>query len=95
MSRFITSMYLKKVLRKLGQNWSEIIHHLSYGMVELPQGRMKSREGTVVDADDLMDEMFETAKKTTEALGKTEDFTNEERIELLIPLDLGALNTLF
>lgn len=82
---------LKKVLKKLGREWAEIIYHLSYGMVELPQGRMKSREGTVVDADDLMDEMFETARKTTEALGKTEDFTDAERKELFNTIGLGAL----
>jgi arginyl-tRNA synthetase len=82
---------LKKVLKKLGREWSDKIYHLSYGMVELPQGRMKSREGTVVDADDLMDEMFETARKTTEALGKTEDFTEEERNDLFNTIGLGAL----
>lgn len=82
---------LKKVLKKLGREWSEIIYHLSYGMVELPQGRMKSREGTVVDADDLMDEMFETARKTTEALGKTEDFADAERKGLFNTIGLGAL----
>jgi arginyl-tRNA synthetase len=82
---------LKKVLKKLGRKWAGIIYHLSYGMVELPQGRMKSREGTVVDADDLMDEMYETAKRTTEALGKSEVFTNEERIELYNTIGLGAL----
>jgi arginyl-tRNA synthetase len=82
---------LKKVLKKLGREWSDIIYHLSYGMVELPQGRMKSREGTVVDADDLMDEMFETARKTTEALGKTEEFSDEERMDLFNTIGLGAL----
>jgi arginyl-tRNA synthetase len=82
---------LKKVLKKLGRDWADIIYHLSYGMVELPEGRMKSREGTVVDADDLMDEMFETAKKTTEELGKTEVFTKEELKELYTIIGLGAL----
>ncbi len=82
---------LKKVLGKLGRKWSGIIHHLSYGMVELPQGRMKSREGTVVDADDLMDEMFASAKKTTESLGKSENFTDPELNHLYDTIGLGAL----
>jgi len=82
---------LKKVLKKLDQDWAETIFHLSYGMVELPHGRMKSREGTVVDADDLMDEMFETARKTTEELGKTENFTEEERQALYHTISMGAL----
>ncbi len=82
---------LKQVIRKLGRPWYEKIHHLSYGMVELPHGRMKSREGTVVDADDLMDEMYETARKTTEELGKTEDFTEAERHALYHMLSLGAI----
>ncbi len=82
---------LKKVLHKLDRPWSEKIHHLSYGMVELPHGRMKSREGTVVDADDLMDGMFDTAKKTTEELGKSQDFNEEEKDELYNTISLGAL----
>jgi len=82
---------LKKILKKLGRHWHEIILHLSYGMVELPQGRMKSREGTVVDADDMMDEMFLTAKKTTEELGKIENFTPAELEELYAIIGLGAL----
>ncbi|RLD49929.1 MAG: arginine--tRNA ligase, partial [Bacteroidetes bacterium] len=82
---------LKKVMKKLGREWTDIIYHLSYGMVELPQGRMKSREGTVVDADDLMDEMFETARKTTEELGKTEDFNEDEKERLFQMISLGAL----
>jgi arginyl-tRNA synthetase len=82
---------LKKVLKVLGRSWSDIIFHLSYGMVELPQGRMKSREGTVVDADDLMDEMFDTAKKTTEELGKTDDFSNNEKEALFETIGLAAL----
>lgn len=82
---------LKKVLNRLGRDWSERIHHLSYGMVELPHGRMKSREGTVVDADDLMDEMFNTAKKTTEELGKATDFSESELTELYNTVSLGAL----
>ncbi len=82
---------LKKVLKKLDKPWYDIIYHLSYGMVELPHGRMKSREGTVVDADDLMDEMYETARKTTEELGKTDDFDENERAELYNTLSMGAL----
>ncbi|MCD4683897.1 MAG: arginine--tRNA ligase [Bacteroidales bacterium] len=82
---------LKKIIQKMGGDWFDIIYHLSYGMVELPQGRMKSREGKVVDADDLMDEMFETAKKTTEELGKTETFTKEELTHLYNIVGLGAL----
>lgn len=82
---------LKKILHKLGKEWSDILFHLSYGMVELPHGRMKSREGKVVDADDLMDEMYETAKKTTEELGKTESFNDDELKELFNNVSLGAL----
>jgi arginyl-tRNA synthetase len=82
---------LKKVLKKLGREWADIVFHLSYGMVELPHGRMKSREGTVVDADDLMDEMFETARKTTEELGKTGDFSGDEKKSLFQMISLGAL----
>lgn len=82
---------LKKVLVLLGYDWAEKMLHLSYGMVELPQGKMKSREGTVVDADDLMREMHETARQTTMELGKIEDFTEEERHKLFDMLGLGAL----
>ncbi len=82
---------LKKILHKLGKDWSDILYHLSYGMVELPHGRMKSREGKVVDADDLMDEMFTTAKKTTEELGKAESFNNDELNDLFDVVSLGAL----
>ncbi len=82
---------LQKILKKLGREWADGIMHLSYGMVELPHGRMKSREGTVVDADNLMDEMFETARKTTEELGKTDEFSGEEKSELFNMLSLGAL----
>ena len=64
---------LKLILKKLGFNWSDSIHHLSYGMVELPQGKMKSREGTVVDADDLIEAMISTAKETSLELGKLSD----------------------
>ncbi len=82
---------LKKILKKLDRKWYDKIVHLSYGMVELPHGRMKSREGTVVDADALMDEMFLTAKKTTEELGKTADFEQEESMKLYEMLGQGAL----
>jgi arginyl-tRNA synthetase len=82
---------LKKVLKRLGREWSDDMFHLSYGMVELPHGRMKSREGTVVDADDLLEEMYRTAKSTTEELGKTENFNEEEKDNLYRMISLGAL----
>jgi arginyl-tRNA synthetase len=82
---------LKRILKKLGYEWSGRIFHLSYGMVELPQGRMKSREGTIVDADDLMDEMYRTAEKTTRELGKASDFPQEEAGQLFRTIGLGAL----
>jgi len=82
---------LKLVLKKLGRDWSDRIFHLSYGMVELPEGKMKSREGTVVDADDLITEMIETAKKTTEELGKANDLNSEDAAKLFRMIGLGAL----
>ena len=82
---------LKLILKKLGNNWANDIIHLSYGMVELPHGKMKSREGTIVDADDLMIEMFDTAKNTTEELGKIEGFSEEEAKNLFETIGLGAL----
>ncbi|MBW6498802.1 MAG: arginine--tRNA ligase [Bacteroidales bacterium] len=82
---------LQKVLKKLGKPFADSVFHLSYGMVELPEGKMKSREGTVVDADDLMDEMVETARRTTEELGKTKDFNEEEKARLFYIIGLGAL----
>lgn len=82
---------LKKVLKRLGRDWADDMLHLSYGMVELPHGKMKSREGTVVDADDLLDEMYQTAKSTTEELGKTENFDEEEKDNLYRMIGLGAL----
>lgn len=82
---------LKIVLQKLSKEWAKNIHHLSYGMVELPHGKMKSREGTVVDADDLMQEMYDTAKATTEELGKIAEFTPQEADELYTTVSLGAL----
>ena len=82
---------LKKTLKKLGRHWSDDMLHLSYGMVELPQGRMKSREGTVVDADDLMQEMADTARKTTLELGKAEEFDEQGQQALFEILGQGAL----
>lgn len=82
---------LKLVLKKMNFNWSQSIFHLSYGMVELPSGKMKSREGTVVDADDLMKEMFETAKQKSEELGKIEEFDTSERNALYHKLGMAAL----
>ncbi|MCK9219718.1 MAG: arginine--tRNA ligase [Bacteroidales bacterium] len=82
---------LKKVLARLGKEYASRIFHLSYGMVELPEGRMKSREGTVVDADDLMDEMFFTAESTTRELGKVDELSKEEASQLFNTIGLGAL----
>jgi arginyl-tRNA synthetase len=82
---------LKLTLKKLGKEWAEKIFHLSYGMVELPEGKMKSREGTVVDADDLIKEMFSTAEETTRALGKVDTFPEQEARELFRIIGLGAL----
>lgn len=82
---------LKEILRKLGKPFADNIYHLSYGMVELTTGKMKSREGTVVDADDLVNEMVATAEKHTEELGKVKDFTKEELKELYETLGLGAM----
>jgi len=82
---------LFKILEKLGRPYADGLHHLSYGMVDLPSGKMKSREGTVVDADDLVEEMVETAKIKTAELGKIDDFTEEEADRLYSTLALGAL----
>ena len=82
---------LKRVLVRLGREWGNDIEHLSYGMVELPNGKMKSREGTVVDADDLMDEMVATAKAVSDELGKAKDLTPEEADKLYHTIGLGAL----
>lgn len=79
------------ILKKLGKSWAEGLYHLSYGMVDLPSGKMKSREGTVVDADDLMAEMLETAKTRTEELGKTEGLSEEEKASLYNTIGMGAL----
>jgi arginyl-tRNA synthetase len=82
---------LFKIMQKLGRPFADNLFHLSYGMVDLPSGKMKSREGTVVDADELIDEMRATAKAKTEELGKTEGFSNEELTTLYHTLGMGAL----
>jgi arginyl-tRNA synthetase len=79
------------ILKKLGYSWAESLFHLSYGMVDLPSGKMKSREGTVVDADDLMVEMTATAKEISEELGKLDGYSDEEKAELYETIGLGAL----
>ena len=82
---------LKLILKKLGFDWADQIYHLSYGMVELPNGKMKSREGTVVDADDLIEEMYREAKRTSEESGKLADLSEAERESLYHTIGLGAL----
>ena len=82
---------LKLVLKKLGFAWADQIFHLSYGMVELPEGKMKSREGTVVDADDLIEKMYQEAKATSEASGKLEGLPEDEKERLYHMIGLGAL----
>ncbi len=82
---------LEIILKKLGFEWAKMIKHLSYGMVELPHGKMKSREGTIVDADDLMEEMHQTAKRLTTELGKVSDFSENEAADLFEMVGLGAL----
>lgn len=82
---------LKLICQKLGKPYADGIYHLSYGMVELPHGKMKSREGTVVDADDLIAEMIQTAEETTKALGKTEGLSETELTELYHTIGMGAL----
>ncbi|MEZ7503787.1 arginine--tRNA ligase [Flavobacterium sp. Arc2] len=79
------------ILKKLGFDWSKNLYHLSYGMVDLPSGKMKSREGTVVDADDLMQEMTDTAQKISEDLGKLDSYSAEEKTKLYNTIGLGAL----
>ena len=79
------------ILKKLGYEWADRLYHLSYGMVELPHGKMKSREGTVVDADDLMDQMTMTAKKISEELGKLEGFDEQEKQKLYKIIGQAAL----
>ncbi len=82
---------LKLIMQKLGRPYADGIHHFSYGMVDLPSGKMKSREGTVVDADDLIVDMINIAKEQTEALGKIDDFTEDEKTALFKTIGLGAL----
>ena len=82
---------LKLVLKKLGFDWSDHITHLSYGMVELPEGKMKSREGTVVDADDLIAEMVNTARETSDELGKLQEFDDDYKSQIYNMVGLGAL----
>ncbi|RMZ57981.1 arginine--tRNA ligase [Chryseobacterium nematophagum] len=82
---------LFKILSKLGYSWADQLYHLSYGMVELPHGKMKSREGTVVDADDLMQEMYETAKAKSQELGKLEHLSEEQKEISYETVGLGAL----
>lgn len=82
---------LFKILKKLGYQWADQLYHLSYGMVELPEGKMKSREGTVVDADDLMEEMYQTAKEKAQELGKLENLDDEEKERSYETVGLGAL----
>ena len=79
------------ILKKLGFDWSKNLFHLSYGMVDLPSGKMKSREGTVVDADDLMKEMKDTAQKIAEDLGKLDTYSPDEKAKLYNTIGLGAL----
>lgn len=82
---------LKLILEKLGKEHAAGVHHISYGMVELPHGKMKSREGTVVDADDMIQEMLDIAQKNTEELGKVDGFSEDELKELYRTIGLGAL----
>lgn len=79
------------ILKKLGLSWADNCHHLSYGMVDLPTGKMKSREGTVVDADDIMQDMIDTAEKHTKDLGKIEGFSDDEAELLYETLGMGAI----
>ncbi len=82
---------LFKILKKLGYPWADQLYHLSYGMVELPAGKMKSREGTVVDADELMQEMYETAKAKAQELGKLENLSDSEKEQSYETVGMGAL----
>jgi arginyl-tRNA synthetase len=79
------------IIKKLGFEWAKDLYHLSYGMVDLPSGKMKSREGTVVDADDLLEDMTKTAQEISEELGKLEDYSDQEKEELYKTIGLGAL----
>jgi arginyl-tRNA synthetase len=82
---------LKALLKKMGYAWSDGLFHFSYGMVELPEGKMKSREGTIVDADDLISEMIATAREVSQELGKLSDFADAEKDEIFRNIGLGAL----
>ncbi len=82
---------LKQILHKLDYDWFENIYHLSYGMVELPEGKMKSREGTVVDADDLMQEMINTSEEMSNELGKLDSYSDDEKKTIIKKIGLGAL----
>lgn len=82
---------LKLVMKKLGYDWAEHLYHLSYGMVQLPEGKMKSREGTVVDADDLVEEMIKTARNMSQELGKLNELNTQEAQEIVEMVGLGAL----
>ncbi len=82
---------LSLILKKLGYTWADKLYHLSYGMVELPEGKMKSREGTVVDADDLIAEMVRNAEVVSQELGKVDDFPGEEKSEIYYRIAMGAL----
>ena len=79
------------ILKKLGFEWANYLYHLSYGMVDLPSGKMKSREGTVVDADELMEQMTTTAREISEELGKLDEYSQEEKADLYKMIGLGAL----
>src|SRR5690606_3168215 len=78
------------ILKKLGFEWADSLGHLSYGMVDLPEGKMKSREGTVVDADDLMEQMHKTAKKISSELGKLDDYSDSDKEKLYETIGMGA-----
>ncbi len=82
---------LKAILKKMGYNWADGLIHFSYGMVELPEGKMKSREGTIVDADDLIQGMIDSARELSFELGKLEDYQEEERVDIFRKIGLGAL----
>jgi arginyl-tRNA synthetase len=82
---------LALIMKKLEYGWADMLHHVSYGMVELPEGKMKSREGKVVDADNLLQDMFDTARKMSEELGKLENFTGDEKDSIIRTIGLGAL----
>ncbi len=82
---------LKIILDKLGYEWSENLFHLAYGMVELPEGKMKSREGTVVDADDLIEEMIQNAREITQSSGKLSEFSDNQKEQIYKQIALGAL----